>query len=93
MNSSSDLINFEENINNFLISFWIQPLFTIIPFNSNHFHRIGKFGLWFYTRPCEINDLAVPSCQMALLPRNKGKFFIKLVNFDLVNSDFSLNFL
>ena len=44
-------------------------------------------------RPCEINDLAVPSRQMAPLPGNEGKFFIKLVNFDLVNSDFSLNFL
>ena len=39
---------------------WIRPLFAIIPFNSIHFHQIGKFGIIFDTRPCEINDLAVP---------------------------------
>ena len=57
----SDLINFEENIKNFLISLWIRPLFTIIHLNSNHFHQIGKFGLCFDTRLCEIDDLAVSS--------------------------------
>ena len=51
INLSSDLINFEENIKNFLISLWIRPLFTIIPLNSNHFHQIGKFGI-FLTRDC-----------------------------------------
>ena len=60
INSSSDLINFEDYIKNFLISLLIRPLFTIIPFNSIHFHQIGKFGNIFDTRPCEINDLAVP---------------------------------
>ena len=63
INSSSDLINFEEYIKNFLISLWIRPLFTIIPFNSIHFHQIAKFGNIFETRPCEINDLVVPSRQ------------------------------
>ena len=58
---SSDLINFEENIINFLISLWIRPLFIIIPLNSKYFHKIGKFGFIFDTRPCEINDLAVSS--------------------------------
>ena len=58
---SSDLINFEENIRNFLISLWIRPLFTIIPLNSNHFHQSDKFGIIFDTRPCEIDDLAVSS--------------------------------
>ena len=44
-------------------------------------------------RPCVIDDLAVPSRQMAPLPGKYGKFLIELVNFDSVNSDFSLNFL
>ena len=35
INSLLDLIKFEEIIINFLISLWIQPLFTIIPLNSN----------------------------------------------------------
>ena len=61
INSLSDLINFEEYIKNFLISLWIRPLFTIIPFNSIHFHQIGKFRIIFDTRPCEINDLVVSS--------------------------------
>ena len=63
INSLSDLTNFEANIKNFLISLWIRPLFSIIPFNLIHFHQIGKFGNIFDTRPCEINDLAVPSRQ------------------------------
>ena len=40
---------------------WIRPLFTIIPFNSLLIPQIGKFGLIFDTRPCEIDDLAVSS--------------------------------
>ena len=65
INSLSDLINFEEFIKNFLISLWIRPLFTIIPFNSIHFHQIGKFGIIFDTRLCEIDDLAVTSRQIS----------------------------
>ena len=61
INFSSDLINFEDYIKNFLISLWIRPFFTIIPFNSTHFHQIGKFGIIFDTRLCEIDDLAVSS--------------------------------
>ena len=34
-NTSSDLINFEEIIINFLICPWIRPLFTIMPLNSS----------------------------------------------------------
>ena len=60
---SSDLINFEENIINFLISLWIRPLFTNIPLNLNYFDQIGKFGIIFDTRPCEIDDLTVTSRQ------------------------------
>ena len=70
INSSSDLINFEEYIKNFLISLWIRPLFTIIPFNSRHFHQISKFGNIFDMRPCEINDLVVSSCHIALNSRS-----------------------
>ena len=61
MNSLFDLINFKEYIKNFLFSLWIRPLFTIIPFNSMHFHQICKFRNIFDMRPCEINDLAVAS--------------------------------
>ena len=67
INSSSDLIEFEENIKNFLISVWIRPLFTIIPLNSLLNHQIGKFRNIFDTRPCEINDLMVSSCQGSTL--------------------------
>ena len=56
-------MNFEEYIKNFLISLWIRPLFTIIPLNSHYFHQIGKFGNFFYTRLCEIDDLTVSSRQ------------------------------
>ena len=45
----------------YLIFMWIRPLFTIIPLNSNYFLQIGKFGLCFDTRPCEIDDLLVSS--------------------------------
>ena len=44
-------------------------------------------------RPCAFNDLAVLFHQMASLPGNKGKFLINLVNFNLVNADFSFDFL
>ena len=60
-------MNFEEIIINFLISLWIRPLFTIIPLNSRCFHQIGKFGITFDTRPCEIDDLTVSSRQEAPL--------------------------
>ena len=60
---SSDLINFDDYIKNFLISLWIRPLFTIIPLNSKHFHQISKFGIIFDAIPCEIDDLAVSSHQ------------------------------
>ena len=61
INLSFDLIKFEEIIINFPNSLWIRPLFTIIPLNPRYFHQIGKFGIIFDTRPCEINDLAVLS--------------------------------
>ena len=44
-------------------SLWIRPLFTIIPLNSRYFHQIGKFGLCFDTKPCEIDDHSVLSRQ------------------------------
>ena len=44
-------------------------------------------------RPCEIDDLAVLSRQMVPVSGISGKVLINLVNFDLVNSDFSFNFL
>ena len=43
---------------------WIRPLFTIIPLNSNYFYQIGKFGIIFETRLCEIDDLAISSRQL-----------------------------
>ena len=63
INSSSDLIKFEEIIINFLISLLIRPLFTIIPLNSKYIRQIGKFGLCFDMRSCEIDDLAFSSRQ------------------------------
>ena len=30
-----------------------------MPLNSNYFYQIGRFGIIFHTRPCEIDDLAV----------------------------------
>ena len=42
---------------------WIRPVFTIIPLNSLLIPQIGKFGIIFDTRPCEIDDLAVSSRQ------------------------------
>ena len=62
---------FEEIIKNFPNSLWIQPIFTIIPLNSRYFHKIGKFGIIYDTRPCAIDDLAVSfrqiSCFLHLL--------------------------
>ena len=52
-----------------------STLFTIIPFNSLLIPQIGKFGLIFDTRPCEIDDLAVSSCQMAPLLGNLRHVF------------------
>ena len=69
-----------------------STLIYITPVNSNNFHQIGKFRNIFDTRWCEIDDLAVLSCQMAPLRGNIGKVLMNLVNFDLVNSVFSLNF-
>ena len=63
INSSSDLIKFEEIIINFLISLWIRHLFIIIPLNLRYFYQIGKFGLCFDMRPCEIDDLGVSARQ------------------------------
>ena len=40
---------------------WIRPVFTIIRLNSLLIPQIGKFGIIFDTRPCEIDDLAVSS--------------------------------
>ena len=65
INSSSDLIKFEEIIINFSNSLWIRPLFVIIPLNSRYFHQIGKFRLCFDMRPREIDDLVVSSCHAA----------------------------
>ena len=61
LNSSSNLIHFKKISKKYLISLWIRPLFTIIPFNSIHFYQIGKLRNIFDTRPCEINDLTVSS--------------------------------
>ena len=35
--------------------------------NSRYIYQIGKFGLCFDTRPCEINDLVVSSRQVLVL--------------------------
>ena len=81
INFSSDLINFEDYIKKFLISLWIRPLFTITPFNSIHFHQIGKFGIIFNAIPCEINDLAVSSCQGDRGgERGKKQKIVKVIN-------------
>ena len=90
INSSSDLINFREIIINFLISLWIQPLFNIKPLNSRYFHQIGKFGLCFDTRPCEIDDLTVSARQ----PSNKVARLYRLpkLNATKKNDHFPLPF-
>ena len=72
INFLSDLINFEDYIKKFLISLWIRPLFTIIPFNLIHFHQIGKFEIIFDAIPCEINDLAVSSRQSPTKEKFRG---------------------
>ena len=61
LNSSSNLTKFQKISRKYLNSLWIQPLFTIIPFNSLLIPQIGKFGIIFDTRPCEIDDLTVSS--------------------------------
>ena len=63
LNSSSNLTKFEKISQKYLNSLWIRPLFAIISFNSLFIPQIGKFGLIFDTRPCEIDDLAVSSRQ------------------------------
>ena len=50
----------------YLNSLWIRPVFTIIPLNSLLIPQIGKFGIIFDTRPCEIDDLAVSSRQQEI---------------------------
>ena len=52
---------------------WIRPVFTIIPLNSLLIPQIGKFDIIFDTRPCEIDDLAVSSRQIA--SRYDGELF------------------
>ena len=61
LNSSSNLTKFQKISRKYLNSLWIQPVFTIIPLNSLLIPQIGKFGIIFDTRPCEIDDLAVSS--------------------------------
>ena len=84
INFSSDLINFEDYIKNFLISLWIRPLFTIIPFNLIHFHQIGKFGIIFDTRPCEIDDLEVSSRQHGVMWSVRLRDLIAIVDCHLI---------
>ena len=64
INFSYDLIKFEDYVKKFLNSLWIRPIFTIIPLNSSEIPKIGKFGIIFDTRLCEIDDLAVSSRQL-----------------------------
>ena len=66
-NSSFDLIIFQKISRKYLISLWIQPLFTIIPLNSRYIHQIGQFGIIFDTRPFEIDNLAVSARQMLMV--------------------------
>ena len=66
LNSSSNLTKFQNISQKYLNSLWIRPLFTIIPFNSLLIPQIGKFGIIFDMRQCEIDDLAVSSCQSGL---------------------------
>ena len=56
LNSSSDLIEFQRYLKNFLISPWIRPLLTITPFNSWMNIKIDKFELCFDTRLCVFNN-------------------------------------
>ena len=73
INFSSDLNKLEDYVKKFFNSLWIRPLFTIIPFNSLLIPQIGKFGLIFDTRPCEIDDLAISSHQMPQRLRLTGR--------------------
>ena len=66
LNSSSNLTKFQKISRKYLNSLWIRPVFTIIPLNSLLIPQIGKFGIIFDTRPCEIDDLAVSSRQWSL---------------------------
>ena len=61
LNSSSNLTKFQKISRKYLNSLWIRPVFTIILLNSLLIPQIGKFGIIFDTRPCEIDDLAVSS--------------------------------
>ena len=63
LNSSSNLTKLQKISRKYLNSLWIRPVFTIIPLNSLLIPQIGKFGIIFDTRPCEIDDLAVTSRQ------------------------------
>ena len=63
--SSSDLIKFEEIIKKFPNSLCIWPLFTIIPINSWINLEIDKFGLYFDSWLCVLNDLLLSLCHMA----------------------------
>ena len=65
----------------------------MIPLNSSYFHSIGKFGLYFDINWFSIDNHIDSICQMALLPGNYGEILINLVNFELVNANFSFNFL
>ena len=72
LNSSSNLTKFQKISRKYLNSLWIRPVFTIIPLNSLLIPQIGKFGIIFDTRPCEIDDLAVSSRQSHHLRRDKN---------------------
>ena len=81
INSSSNLTKFQKISRKYLNSLWIRSLFTIIPLNSLLNPQIGKFGIIFDTRPCEINDLAVSSREMAPLSGNLRHIFEKIRQF------------
>ena len=59
IDSSFDLIKFEEIIKNFPISLLIRPLFTIIPLNSWINLEIAKFGIYFDSWPCVSIDHSI----------------------------------
>ena len=75
IDSLSDLIQFKEIIRNFPTSMWIWPIFTIIPLNLWIILKIGKFGLFFDTRPCVFNDLAVLSREQTCQNTNYSNIF------------------
>ena len=80
LNSSSNLTKFQNISQKYLNSLWIQPVFTIIPLNSLLIPQIGKFGIIFDTRPCEIDDLAVSSRQVLVCDNISSRAF-SLLNF------------